>query len=123
MDGLHFQVSADKLTLTITSPGAPDITCDATQVDEMIRGLGILRAAMLPEPPRQFALGQRVACVTDPSYATEPEALQGDSLVHLRHPGFGWLSFLFPRGEAAKLAGFLHNQAAQEPVLSGKTVN
>ena len=116
--GPHLELSEDNQKLLVTFPTEPikvQLQYDAGQVDGLIHALGELRMAMVNEHPKDFALGQKVEAIYDPRWVTEADLLEGDSLIHLRHPGFGWLSFLLPRHEAAKLAQFLQDQARAPP--------
>jgi len=70
---------------------------------------------MIPEVERDCALGQKCNALGDPIWRTEPELMEGNSLLHVRHPGLGWLHFLIPKTEAEKLAGFLQAQVSQQP--------
>jgi hypothetical protein len=83
---------------------------DLTAVEDLLRGLGMIRASMTPEVPPRFAMGQKVETIPDPAWVAEPDLMQGDSIIHLRDPRYGWLHYLIPRSEAAKLAGFLQKQ-------------
>ena len=51
---------------------------------------------------------------------TEPDLLQGHSLIHLRDARFGRTHYLLPPDEAEKLATFLTKQAEQARELPDK---
>jgi hypothetical protein len=70
---------------------------------------------MRPEISKTFALGQVVGAVSNPAWVTEPDAMLGNTLLHIRDPRFGWLHYLIPKEEARKLAGLLQAQADAEP--------
>lgn len=115
MTGPNWSLSDDRKMISIDFPTDPPcrVTLEAAQVDDLLHNLGLLRASMTDQHPAEFALGQKTMAVPDPRWATEPDLLNGDSLIHLRHPGFGWLHFLIPRTDAAKLAGYLQAQVEQ----------
>jgi hypothetical protein len=57
----------------------------------------------------------------DPAFELEADQLAGDSLLHIRHPHFGWLHFIFSKAEAKKLGGLLLAQSAKPaPEVSGR---
>ena len=120
MMGPNWQLADDRKTVTVSFPSDPPVALklDCQGVDELLHNLAEFRADMRPQHLMDFALGQKVVAATDPCWLTEPEIMTGASLIHLRHPGFGWLSFLFPRDEAAKLGEFLQTQAAASPAPS-----
>ena len=100
------------MTVTLTFPTTPPVTLklNANQVDDILKNLGDFRAAMKQEVPKSFAMGQMVDAVPDPIWATEPDALLGNSLLDIRDPRFGWLHYLIPKDEARKLASLLQTQ-------------
>lgn len=112
MAGLELRLEGDRRTATVTFPTEPPVVLklDAARLDKMLETLGRLRAAMTPGHAPTFAPGQKVIGVRNPPWLAEPDMMQGDSLLHLRDPHFGWRHYLFPREEAKKLAGVLQNQ-------------
>jgi hypothetical protein len=117
MSGPNWKLADDREFVTIAFPTDPPaaLRLNANQVDDVLDNLGALRAAMKREIPRTFALGQPVEAVADPIWATEPDALLGNSLLHLRDPRFGWLHYAIPKEEARKLARLLQSQADAPP--------
>lgn len=109
----NWELSDDGKHVTVTFPSIPPVALklDAGQVDEVLRNLGEFRANMTPEHSATFAPSRKVGAVPDPKWYTEPEVMQGHTLLHLRDPRYGWLSYLLPRPEASKLAGYLKEQA------------
>ncbi len=117
MDGLNWKLEDDLKTVTVTFPTNPPVALqlDAAGVDDLLLHLGEFRASMMPEFGRVFATGQKVGAVPDPVWATEPDMMQGHSLLHLRDPRFGWLHYLLPPHEAEKLGRILQTQVAIRP--------
>jgi hypothetical protein len=114
MSGPNWTLSDDRKTVTVTFPTTPPVAfqLDVDAVEDMLKNLGMFRAGMTPEVPKTFAQAQKVSAVLDPGWVTEPDAMMGDSLLHIRDPHFGWLHYLLPKAEAQKLAHLLENQAA-----------
>lgn len=111
-------ISEDLKTVTLTVSTEPPIVLKWTVagVDDILKNLGELRASMPPEFPRGYDRGQKVSnCVPDPIWVTEPDAMMGNSLLHIRDPRYGWLHYLLPRDEAKKLGGYLQQQADEPP--------
>ena len=123
MTGPEWRLDGDRQTITVTFPTVPRVVLklDAAQVDKMLENLGHLRAVMQPGHAPNFAPGQKVIGVRNPRWLAEPDMMQGDSLLHLRDPWFGWRHYLFPREEATKLACVLRNQVEAPPPTSAKT--
>lgn len=91
--------------------GSETLRMNASMIDEVLRNLGEMRAAMTPAVAAEHDLGQKVNCIPDPRWLTEPDALGEFSLLHLRDPRYGWLHYAFPRTEARRLGEYLINQA------------
>ncbi len=112
-----WKLEDDRRTVTVTLATEPQVavTLSVADIDLMLEKLGALRARM--QPPREpgYSAGQKCECVTNPGWLTEPDALQGNSLLHLRDPRFGWLHYMIPREEARKLAQVLQNQVDKPP--------
>ena len=112
MAGADWKLEDDYKTVTLTLRTVPStvLKFDVAGVEEILKNLGDFRAHMPPEIPKAFSLGQKVESVMDPNWVTEPEAMVGNSLLHLRDPRFGWLHYTIPREEARKLAEILQSQ-------------
>jgi hypothetical protein len=113
MTGPDWKLEDDYKSVTVTFPTNPPVALrlDIGGVDDILKNLGHFRAAMKPEIARAYAMGQKVGAVPDPIWVTEPDLMQGDSLLHLRDPRYGWLHYLLPRAEALKLGQLLQKQA------------
>lgn len=117
----NWKLEDDHKTVTLTFPAtstSPVIvfSLNAAEIENMLENLGHFRALMQPpRQPQKFSLGQKVEAIFNPAWATEPDALNGDSLLHLRDPRFGWSHYLIPREEARKLAATLQTQVNSQP--------
>jgi hypothetical protein len=89
-----------------------DITAlSATELDELIAKAAVRRASLNPAhdnaPPKQaeaIVNPQWFTCLVEPG-----------TLLQIRHPGLGWLSFVIPSNERAQLLGIMLNQALYKP--------
>jgi hypothetical protein len=117
MNGPNWKLEDDHTTLTITFPSIPPVALawTASAVDEHFEKLGELRANMTPEISKTWARGQTFLAVPDPAWMTEPDALIGNSILHIRDPRFGWLHYMIPREGARQLARYLQNQVDAPP--------
>ena len=116
-DQFEWRLSDDRKTATLTAPSDPPIVLsfNAASMDGLLRSAMEVRAAMTPAHPADFAVGQHVQAIENPRIVSELDTRTGRSLLHLRHPGFGWLHFLLPKEHAAKLAELLRNQVERPP--------
>lgn len=107
-----WNVSEDRKSATVTFSADPPLALnyDLAALENLQRGLGLVRGAMAPEVARALPEGETIAAVTNPSWVIRPAPTPGDSLLHLRDPRYGWLHYLIPQGEAAKLLDFLRKQ-------------
>lgn len=108
-----WKMNNDLQTVTVTFPTEPPAVLNLTVegLEDLLEHLGEFRALMNPPVPAEHALGQRVAAIPDPLWQTEPEAMHGHSILHIRDPRFGWLHYVLARESAGKLAGLLRNQS------------
>jgi len=89
----HLQIEATTPLFNLT----------ASDVDSVISELSRFRKKMKPEVPRQLAGGQFEEGVVDPIYAIPLRQGPDEKILFLRHPGLGWVTFIFPLHEAEKL--------------------
>ncbi len=117
MNGPNWNLDDDLKTVTITFPSDPPVQLklDSEQIDNLLVNLGEFRSHMEPPVSDDWALGQKLGALPDPRWAAEPDLMQGDSLLHLRDPRYGWLHYLIPRHEAAKLGDLLKKQSESPP--------
>lgn len=115
----------DRKTVTVTFATQPQIALrlSVADIDTMLGKLGAFRALMPPPHEPGYAPGQKCECIPNPAWLAEPDALLGNSLLHLRDPRFGWLHYMIPREEARKLAQVLQAQVDRPPPGSAKTLN
>ncbi|MGO9545225.1 MAG: hypothetical protein ACLPPF_10565 [Rhodomicrobium sp.] len=108
-----WKLEDDRKIVTLTFDAEPRVSLKLAvdAVDDILANLGEFRGGMTPEVKRDWAPGQKVRAVPDPRWYTELDLMRGDSLLHIRDPRFGWLSYLLPREEARKLGQYLIEQA------------
>ncbi len=121
MNGPTWNLDDDLKTVTVTFPTDPPVQLklDAEQVDNMLANLGEFRAHLKPPVQSDWAPGQLVGAVPDPRWVTEPDVMEGNSILHVRDPRYGWLHYLIPREEARKLVSFLQAQVDAPPPGQG----
>lgn len=114
--GSHWELSEDKSTITVSFPSTPPVALRLTTkaVDELIHNLARLRSYMTEPHPMKWQSTRKVTAVTSPPWHLQSELMFGHCLLHIRHPGYGWLHFAIPKPESAKLAGFLQARASEQ---------
>jgi hypothetical protein len=94
-----------------------EISCSASQLDDLIAMLGAARARMTNQVSFDpLPLGKREVIVINPTWRSDHSfhaSLDG-LLLRLRHLGLGWVSFLLPHHEAIALADWLSTNARRE---------
>ena len=112
--------SAVELAIELAGGKSPvrTVKLTAADIDQLIARLVQFRAMMTPEIERTPPDPVTTRPLIDPMWALRIPAADRDKLLMLRHPGLGWLMFLLPPREAAKLAHALlsdgHQQVAEE---------
>ena len=112
------ELNPDRRSASVTMLGDPPFisSMDTATVETALSSLGLVRSGMLPEIQAKWDDGQLTpGCQRNPLCSLEIEALTGDSLLHIRHPQFGWLHFIIPKGEAIKLGQRLVAQGTAPP--------
>jgi len=79
----------------------------AEELDLLIAQASSHRAAL--EPALPLDAPEECPTVINPAWFTFPT--EKGSVLRMRHPGLGWVSFLVPPAERAQLLGLLLNQA------------
>ena len=115
VQNLNLTLADDKsrVTLQLLNDGkvVGETTLNADEMDAVIAGLGQFRAALdqqvRPDPDQSGGAEEFV--VVDPAWRTlqSPHAEIDGIVMRLRHLGFGWVSFLFPRHEGRALGKWL----------------
>lgn len=90
--------------------GGGAVTLSAMDVDTVIAQLSKLRGQMKPEIPTSLPDGEHKGPV-DPIWRVNPTI--DHKILFVRHPGLGWLSFLFPLNEARNLGNALLHSGPQ----------
>jgi hypothetical protein len=127
-DRTPITIKHDKSTATINlvTNGKPatEIELKADELDEILAVLGEARAVLHDgvsyDPPD--IRNARELVILNPTWRTAPplhQALNG-IILRLRHPGFGWLTFLIPYGEARSLGDWLIRAVQPTPPASGE---
>ena len=113
----EWRVSEDGKTASLVAPTDPPIVMSFTadSLEGLLKSAMEVRAALNPPHAVDFAFGQTVQAVENPRVVSELDTRTGRSLLHIRHPGYGWLHFLLPKANAAKLAELLRNQVEKPP--------
>jgi hypothetical protein len=116
-DQFEWRVSEDRKTASLVAPTDPPIVMSFTAdlLDGLLKSAMEVRAALSPPHAADFAPGQTVQAIENPRVVSELDTRTGRSLLHIRHPGYGWLHFLLPKDHAAKLAELLRKQVERPP--------
>src|SRR5690349_16350418 len=96
VSGPIWKLEEDRKTLTVTFATQPQIALRLSvgDIDTMLEKLGAFRAQMQPPHEPRYAPGQKCECVPNPAWLAEPDALLGNTLLHLRDPRFGWQYYM-----------------------------
>jgi hypothetical protein len=96
-------------------------TLSADELDIVISALGQFRADLYPQmrPEPDQSPGAREILVVDPAWRAvpSPHAEIDGIVLRVRHPGFGWVSFLLPRHEGLALGKWLADSCAERAKL------
>jgi hypothetical protein len=98
------------------------VMLEADEVDAVIEHLGMLRASMRPEIPKQPSRSHQYVIETDPCWHAERNPLFDGAVLLLRHSGIGWAGFAIPQESLVKLTEVLsnHAKAVQEAMSEGR---
>jgi len=122
-DRVTITLSADKSTATVNmvtdKKPTTRIELTASELDAVLAVLGEARAVMRDKVTCKTpeVRGTRELMILDPMWRTNSQihpSLNG-IILRLRHPGFGWLTFLLPHHEARSLGNWLAQNSQAEP--------
>jgi hypothetical protein len=82
------------------------VDLDGPGVDWLIENLAAARATLAEPVPVDLDPSADLTVTENPSWWVFDPEPDGQTLV-LRHPGLGWLGFLFDQDQAAEIAGWL----------------
>ena len=116
MPAPNWKLDDDFKTVTVMFPAEPPVSVklDVGGVEEILSKLAEFRAHMKPGMAPDFARGQQVLAEQNLQWVAEADA-NGDTLLHIRDSGFGWLHFVVPKEEARRLAAALQAQVDAVP--------
>lgn len=86
------------------------VALDTASVEAMITALGAARSQMLEPVPDDFATIPIAAY--DPRWRVVPDDGNRFATFAIRHPGFGWSAYGFPRHEVGQIAKWLRKVVA-----------
>lgn len=108
------------ITMLIDDKAVGSVAYDAATLEDNIHMLATARAGMTEPVTPELEVGMRLEAVADPRWRTEAYPPAGGSMLALRHPGLGWVSFLLPPHEARALAASLVAQADELEANGGQ---
>jgi hypothetical protein len=80
------------------------IVLEAAELDDYIHKLADHRAELIDAVSSQLDPGSRLDVIVGPAWGVPHPPHELGKVLALRHPGFGWLSFLLPAEDARALA-------------------
>lgn len=106
---------SESASITLMMNGLPlgHIVLQAPELEDFVKSLGQLRAAMAEPVALDVDPGSRISAIHDPAWRLRLLPSQGVLLV-LRHPGLGWLGNLLPLKEARVLGQSLVTLSEQQ---------
>ncbi len=116
MSNINFTFNGTESVSMDLPSGRVTLLTDGIEV--LIVQLAQFRAQMKPEIARTLPDGEYKGGIVDPLWVLPSHPAAQEKTLFVRHPGLGWLTFLFPPQEARKLgAGLL---AGQPPQTAGR---
>jgi hypothetical protein len=104
------------LGMEVDGKPAARMVVDASELDAIIARLAKLRSQLHEEVTPQLEAGDRVEAVLGPSWRIAPAPNPDTRFLVLRHPGHGWLGYLFPAPIAEEIGQWLTHD------LSGRSI-
>ena len=117
MSAPDWTLNDDGETVTVYFPTAPSATfrMDAREIDSLVKDLGYLRGALEPTVPSEPPVDPMVLALDNPTWRISSEVMEGNTLLRMRDPRYGWLDYLIPREEARRLIELLQDQLELDP--------
>lgn len=112
---MKWELSDDRRDVIVTFPKEPTASLEAGEVDQLLNGIGEIRAAMWPPYPNHYASGQMVNALVNPFWVVEGIQDSEDVLVNIRDPRFGWLHYRISREVADQLAAGISQRGKLKP--------
>jgi hypothetical protein len=84
----------------------------AEHITALINALAEIRAEMTPAVPENPPGPYVVEPLHDPRYTTDLHRFSGGTVFEFRHPSLGWLEFVLPSLERARISQHLAEQEA-----------
>ena len=105
--------NGEELKLTLPTSGGMGLTLplNTGQVDDLIALLVRLRPDMTPPVPMTMPNTKTFKAVYDPEGSMATDGYGDSILLHLRHPGIGWLHFAFPLAQARAMGRIMREKA------------
>lgn len=80
---------------------------EAPELEECIAMLSQARAMLADQVPEDLDFGTRLTALVDPRWRHPGSQPPEGKVLSLRHPGLGWITFVFPEHEAQAIADYL----------------
>ena len=102
----------DGVALRLAGPDgvAAGLVLNAAEVEQLITDLGNARMGMTPAVAAAPENGE-VMAVVSPAWVSPDGAVPGGRALAIRHPGLGWLHFIFRGDHALNLANAMSQDA------------
>lgn len=112
----RWTLSEDGLSLKLTMPTSPipvEMSLSADEIDDLLRGLAAARSTMRDQVPLTLEPSFIATAIADPAWRMS-RSEYGPTLT-LRHPGFGWQTYVLPPAECCHLAAWMLRTATDQP--------
>ena len=108
--------SREHVVIELSMDGKPlgHIELDSASVEKHIHDLAQQRANLIDPVTPTLDAGSRLEAIVDPRWRV-PKPIEQGRVLALRHPGLGWLSFVFPDKEARAIAAWLTKESPAQP--------
>lgn len=93
------------------------VNLSTTQIDVLLTKLAVARAGMPPAVPAAPP-ARMLRSIQDPAWLVKPHPETRGGVLDVRHPGYGWLSFLLPATAASGLIKAIQQACAHRPSLN-----